>query len=210
MKNKQKSFFEDSKNITKLSIILIFLILITNIKIFSTEGNSMFPAIKNGDTLIAISPFSIKENQIVVALDPYDNTNIVKRIISKGSNNLHIYDGNLYINNQYKITIENPNSFFPRLLIFNQKVIGIQTDFGWSKIPNKIYTDVAKVPEELKIYSYIKPIIYDSYYIIPKNEVFLLGDNTLPMASIDSREIGSVPVHSIKGVLLLKLTPTSP
>lgn len=205
MENKEKSFLNNFKNIPKLIIILIFLIAVTNISIFNIEGNSMYPTMENGDTLITIFPFSTKENQIVVVADPYNKVNIVKRIISKGENTLYIKNGNLYINNQYKSALKNHNSFFPRLLIQNKEVVGIQTDYGWTKVPTNILINVPKIPEEIQIYSYIKPIIYDSYYSIPKNEIFLLGDNTELMGSIDSREIGSIPTYYVKGILLFRI-----
>lgn len=43
----------------------------------------------------------------------------------------------------------------------------------------------------------------EGIYIIPNNHIYILGDNT--EYSIDSREIGSVPISMVKSVVILPL-----
>ena len=87
-----------------------------------------------------------------------------------------------------------------------KRVIGVEGD-KVEIIDGKVY-----VNEELLVEDYIEGDSYTHVYnenswIVPKGEVFVLGDNREEGASKDSRYFGCVSIESIKGVTGFRYYP---
>lgn len=87
-----------------------------------------------------------------------------------------------------------------------KRVIGIEGDkitiFGGNVFLN----------DELLIEDYIEEGIYTdtedkNSWIVPKDELFVLGDNRGPAASYDSRSFGTIPLDSVKGITNFRYFP---
>lgn len=87
-----------------------------------------------------------------------------------------------------------------------KRVIGIEGD----KIT--IFGGNVYLNDELLIEDYIEADIYtdtenEDSWIVPKNELFVLGDNRNLGASYDSRSFGTIPVKSVKGITNFRYFP---
>lgn len=73
------------------------------------QGNSMYPTIRNGATLVGIKAFySIDRNDLIVA-DPEEiNGTVIKRVVGIEGDHIEIKDGKLYINGE--IDTQFPNA----------------------------------------------------------------------------------------------------
>lgn len=87
-----------------------------------------------------------------------------------------------------------------------KRVIAIEGDTVEIKDGN-VYVNGEKLEE-----NYISEEAYthtynETYWEIPKNHLFVLGDNRKPGASKDSRVFGYVPIDSVKGITGFRYFP---
>ena len=91
--------------------------------------------------------------------------------------------------------------------LFIKRVIGISGD----KIEIKngeLYINNNYIKETyIDADSYTEPLEYGEKYQVPKNEIFVMGDNRFPGGSNDSREFASVPLDKLKGKILVRILP---
>lgn len=87
-----------------------------------------------------------------------------------------------------------------------KRVIGLEGDTV-QVIDGKVYLNgVLLIEDYIDIDSYTH--IYDQdTWVVPNDEVFVLGDNRLEGASKDSRYFGPIPLDSIKGVTGFRYFP---
>lgn len=87
-----------------------------------------------------------------------------------------------------------------------KRVIGIEGD----KI--EILAGQVYLNDELLIEDYISEDVFthteiEISWIVPKDELFVLGDNRNPDASYDSRGFGTIPLDSVKGITNFRYFP---
>lgn len=87
-----------------------------------------------------------------------------------------------------------------------KRVVGIEGD----KI--EIFAGQVYLNDELLIEDYIEEGLYthaqsESSWIVPKDELFVLGDNRNLNASFDSRGFGTIPLKSVKGIANFRFFP---
>ncbi len=87
-----------------------------------------------------------------------------------------------------------------------KRVIAVEGDIVEIK-DGKVYLN-GKVLEENYLEDNIYTHTYDqSYWEVPEDHVFVLGDNRHEGASVDSRIFGPVPIESVKGVSNFRYFP---
>lgn len=68
----------------------------------------------------------------------------------------------------------------------------------------KVYIDDKELKEDYLPDNSVTVQIKETKWDIPENNVFILGDNRGPGASLDSRYLGPIPEESIEGFVILK------
>lgn len=101
------------------------------------------------------------------------------------------------------IVLKIPN---PKNRCYIKRIIGIEGD----KI--EILDGQVYLNDELLSEDYIEEDIYTHYenensWIVPKDELFVLGDNRNLNASFDSRGFGTIPLQSVKGIANFRFFP---
>lgn len=87
-----------------------------------------------------------------------------------------------------------------------KRVIGVEGD----KIT--IFGGNVYLNDELLVEDYIEEGVYtdtenENFWTVPKDELFVLGDNRHVGASYDSRSFGTIPVDSVKGITNFRYFP---
>lgn len=90
---------------------------------------------------------------------------------------------------------------------FIKRVVGISGDkiniLGGNIYINDEYINEPYVEKE----SFTESLSYGENFIVPEDEIFVMGDNRLTGGSNDSRSFGSVSVEGIKGKIVLRIFP---
>lgn len=91
--------------------------------------------------------------------------------------------------------------------IFIKRVIGLPGE-TIRIFQGDLYVDDIKIEEPyLADDLYIEPLFYGAEYLVPENELFVLGDNRLPDKSNDSRSFGSISSDAVEGIIVLRILP---
>lgn len=86
---------------TFVSAVLLFCLFFQYFKFFQVIGNSMSPALKDGEIYILQKGASDLERQDIIAFySPEDDLNYVKRIVGLPGETIEIKDSQVYINGQ--------------------------------------------------------------------------------------------------------------
>lgn len=166
-------------------LLLCTAYLAFHVRIIRVEGTSMSPTLLDGEYLLGwrtqySDDHYLAPGQIVIGLDPADSRRVlVKRILSLGSGHLAELHWGL-------------NAGSADGAVLSQRGVG---DIC---LP-EIWTD-----ERLR--RTIARYISGRFLRIPRNTVFLVGDN--PSASRDSRQFGPVPVNSIVALPVIRIWST--
>ena len=101
------------------------------------------------------------------------------------------------------IVLKIPN---PENRSYIKRVIGIEGD----KV--EILNGQVYLNDELLVEDYIEEGIYtftesENSWLVPKDELFVLGDNRNPNASYDSRGFGTIPLKAVKGIANFRFFP---
>jgi len=91
--------------------------------------------------------------------------------------------------------------------IFVKRVVGISGDeisiVEGDLYINGEYVNEPYVPNE----SFTESLSYGGNFIVPEDEIFVMGDNRFPGGSNDSRSFGSVSIEEIKGKVVFRIFP---
>ncbi|MGY1423521.1 MULTISPECIES: signal peptidase I [Bacillus cereus group] len=179
--------------------------------IYPTKGESMQPTLLNDDRLLVS-----KLNHKVVGFKRFDliqfysekqNKHFVKRVIGLPGECIEYKNDNLYIDG---IVIEEPfiaaQKESPNKYKDNTKLINVNPE----QLNHDQKRDLDIYIKQLESPYYTMDFKLEELYKskrIPDNFIFVLGDNR-PLSD-DSRysDIGLVPISSVEGKILLRLTP---
>ena len=101
----------------------------------------------------------------------------------------------------FKSPLENDNR------LFIKRVIGIPGD-KIEIIEDKLYINNKYIEENyIDTESYTESLVYGESYLVPQNEIFVIGDNRFPGASNDSRSFGSITFNRIEGKAIFRIFP---
>lgn len=91
--------------------------------------------------------------------------------------------------------------------LYVKRIVGIAGD-KINIIDGKVYVN-DKYLEESYIDDevFTEALIYGKDFIVPENEVFVIGDNRLPGKSNDSRLFSSIPIESVAGKVSYRVSP---
>lgn len=93
--------------------------------------------------------------------------------------------------------------------LFIKRIIGLPGD-KIDIIDGQIYINDEYVFEPyIQKHSFTQSIIFGNNYIVPKNHIFVIGDNRTNRGSFDSRHFGSVPIEKVKGKIIFRVFPFS-
>ncbi len=90
---------------------------------------------------------------------------------------------------------------------FIKRVIGFPGD-KINILDGKLYINDKYIKEpyvENKLFT--ESLLYGENYIVPKDEIFVIGDNRFPRGSNDSRSFGSISSKEIEGKVVFKIFP---
>lgn len=162
------------------AVLIVILLANYAFRGYQVFGQSMEPALKQGDYLI-ISKLSVSWSKLfhkdylpnrgdIVVLDSTVNhTQLIKRVIGLPGERVTVAGGEVTIYND-----EHPNGFDP------YQELGLDTRFADGQLT----------------------------MVVPEHHVFVIGDNRIAGGSLDSRsELGPVPTKNIVGHSVLRLYP---
>ena len=175
----------------------VLLLFTFSIRICRVDGNSMFPTLKDGQTLLASDLFyKPKTGDIVVFHQDYNETEslnkpLVKRVIATGGQ---------YYKIEYLDDYDENGKMYLKMKVY----VGSTEDLTESDLLDEEYIDY-KVAYENRRMTGIFPGNFQSGFV-PEGQVFVMGDNRYN--SIDSRfGVGLVDERCILGKVILSLVP---
>ncbi len=101
----------------------------------------------------------------------------------------------------FRSPIEKDDRFFVK------RVVGISGD-QISILEGDLYINGDYINEPyVQNESFTESLSYGEDFVVPADEIFVMGDNRFPGGSNDSRSFGSVPIELIKGKVVLRIFP---
>lgn len=161
-----------------LAVVLFSILYIGNpFKLLKIQGNSMCPAVLNGEVIVVNNRFEINRFDIVTFYDPQNNDLLLKRIIAMPNETIEIKEGFIFVNGRK-----------------------LEDQFGIGKL----YQYLVNEKDELMIYqegfNMGRPMtenINISSIVLAEDEYFYIGDNR------NSSVFGVVKKKNIIGEFLM-------
>lgn len=179
-----------------LAASAVLLLFTFSIRICRVDGSSMFPTLKDGQTLLASDLFyTPKTGDIVVFHQDYNvveslNKPLVKRVIATGGQ---------YYRIEYLEDYDKDNKMFLRMKVY----VGSSEKLTESDLLTEEYMDYSVAYENRRI-SILPGTVTEGF--VPEGQVFVMGDNRYN--SIDSRSnVGLVDERCILGKVIFGLAP---
>lgn len=179
-----------------LAASAVLLLFTFSIRICRVDGSSMFPTLKDGQTLLASDLFyTPKTGDIVVFHQDYNvveslNKPLVKRVIATGGQ---------YYRIEYLEDYDKDNKMFLRMKVY----VGSSEKLTESDLLTEEYMDYSVAYENRRI-SILPGTVTEGF--VPEGQAFVMGDNRYN--SIDSRfNVGLVDERCILGKVIFSLSP---
>ncbi len=85
-----------------ICLSLLYLLVVRNMRFFLVPSSSMEPTLKPADYLLTLDDEEYRRGDIIVFDDPAEpGSHLVKRIVGVAGDTVRVFDGALFINNEY-------------------------------------------------------------------------------------------------------------
>ncbi|MDR7857877.1 signal peptidase I [Tissierella sp.] len=182
-------------------------------------GNNMNFSSKVKDKIAEANKREWIESLIIIIVGIFINTFIFSiTAVSGESMAPTLEDGDRLLLRKYKVVLNTEEYNRGDIVVFRspleddsrafvKRVIGVPGD-KINILEGKLYINDEYIKETyVESKSFTESLLYGVNYIVPKDEVFVIGDNRLPRGSNDSRSFGSVSMEEIKGKVVFKIFP---
>lgn len=179
--NNKKKPIKNNKREWIETVSIIMIVILIKIFIFDityVRGQSMGPTLEDGDRLL------LKKYESVLNIEEYNRGDIIvfESPLEKAEN---IFRKKMFVKRVIGVTGDKINISEGRVFVNNEYI-------------NEVY---------IENNSFTESLYYGENYIVPKGEVFVIGDNRRLGASNDSRSFASISLESIKGKVMFKIFP---
>lgn len=202
--------FTPSRHFIFLLAALLFLTMLQFVDVLRVTGNSMMPALHDGQFLLRVNYLvNFQHGDFIVARPPDVQTRaprFIKRLIALPQDTLSIQNDRVYVNGQvlyepYMLNSSTRAESFPDILISKGEVVALE-GYALAELPEYLQDTLAMLeplPPEVLEQSFLEPIAYVSTMKLAKGFYFVVGDNRSFGASEDSRLFGPVPARQVLG-----------